>query len=446
MADIEKTVETKVQDVDINLDEIFSGAPGASSVTLPEETEKKPNVFSREGKVDMSFLNDNDTGKQEEPVIEEPKNDSTDLNEKSEKKVEATEEATEAKEGEEVKQTETPIAKDEIDELLAPETDEVIEEEPKKRGRKPITGMADVFNKLISEDKLVGFDDEKPLEEYSAKDFEELIAANLEERANAVRRETPAQFFNSLPQELQIAAKYVADGGQDMKGLFKALSHVEESYQRDIKNEKDQVHIIKEYLGATGYGSDSEIDEEIEIWKDLGKLEQQAAKFKPKLDKMQEKVVAAKLQEQEMKKKQQEQASQNYMKNVYDTLKGGKIGDLKVDKKIQSLIYNGLVNPAYPSISGENTNLLGHLLEKYQFVEPNYNLVSEALWLLADPNGYKAQIMKKGETKAVEKTVRKLKTTQTDKSASNTGRTTSSSSSKPATKRKISRGNIFKRF
>ena len=82
MADIEKTVETKVQDVDINLDEIFSGAPGASSVTLPEETEKKPNVFSREGKVDMSFLNDNDTGKQEEPVIEEPKNDSTDLNEK----------------------------------------------------------------------------------------------------------------------------------------------------------------------------------------------------------------------------------------------------------------------------------------------------------------------------------------------------------------------------
>ena len=443
MADIEKTVETKVQDVDINLDEIFSGAPGASSVTLPEETEKKPNVFSREGKVDMSFLNDDDAGKQEEPVIEEPKDDSTDLNEKSEEKVETTEEA---KEGEEVKQTETPIAKDEIDELLAPETNEVIEEEPKKRGRKPITGMADVFNKLIAEDKLVGFDDEKPLEEYSAKDFEELIAANLEERANAVRRETPAQFFNSLPQELQIAAKYVADGGKDMKGLFKALSHVEESYQRDIKNEKDQVHIIREYLGATGYGSDSEIDEEIEIWKDLGKLEQQAAKFKPKLDKMQEKVVAAKLQEQEMKKKQQEQASQNYMANVYNTLKGGKIGDLKVDKKIQSLIYNGLVNPAYPSISGENTNLLGHLLEKYQFVEPNYNLVSEALWLLADPNGYKAQIMKKGETKAVEKTVRKLKTTQTDKSASNTGRTTSSSSSKPATKRKISRGNIFKRF
>ena len=40
---------------------------------------------------------------------------------------------------------------------------------------------------------------------------------------------------------------------------------------------------------------------------------------------MQEKVVARKLQEQELKKKQQEQASQEYMKNVYNTLKDGKI-------------------------------------------------------------------------------------------------------------------------
>ena len=440
MAEIEKTVETKVQDVDVNLDEIFSGAPGAGSITLPEEKEKKPNVFSREGKVDMSFLNNDDAGKAEEPTITEPTDDKTDLNAKSEETVEENKEEVKAEEGVEVKET---ISKDEIDEILAPETEEDEEEKPKKRGRKPITGMADIVNKLISEDKLVGFDDEKPLEEYSAKDFEELIQANLDERANAVRRETPAQFFNSLPQELQIAAKYVADGGQDMKGLFKALSHVEESHQRDIKNETDQVHIIREYLGATGYGSDTEIDEEIEIWKDLGKLEQQASKFKPKLDKMQEKVVAAKLQEQEMKKKQQEQASQNYMANVYNTLKDGNIGELKVDRKVQSLIYNGLVNPAYPSISGENTNLLGHLLEKYQFVEPNYNLVSEALWLLADPNGYKAQIMKKGETKAVEKTVRKLKTTQADKSASTRGEV---KESKPS-KRKIQRGgNIFKRF
>ena len=45
---------------------------------------------------------------------------------------------------------------------------------------------------------------------------------------------------------------------------------------------------------------------------------------------MQEKVVAQKLEEQEMKKEQQEQASQEYMESVYNTLKEGKLGDIKV--------------------------------------------------------------------------------------------------------------------
>ena len=67
---------------------------------------------------------------------------------------------------------------------------EETEEEPKaKRGRKTISGISDVFGKLIKDDKIVPFDDDKPLEEYSAKDWEELIEANLEEKANQVRQE-----------------------------------------------------------------------------------------------------------------------------------------------------------------------------------------------------------------------------------------------------------------
>ena len=305
--------------------------------------------------------------------------------------------------------------------------------------------MTDVFKKMIEEDQIVPFDDDKDLDDYTAKDWKELIQANMDERGNKVRRETPKQFFNSLPKELQTAAKYVADGGQDLKGLFSALSQVEETRELDISTEQGQSHIIREYLSATGYGNAEDIEEEIEIWKDLGKLEKQAGKFKPKLDKMSEAVVARKLQAQEMKQAQQQKASENYMSNVYNTLKEGKLGDMKVNKKTQSLLYNGLVNPAYPSINGQNTNLLGHLLEKYQFVEPNYTLVSEALWLLADPTGYKSQIMTKGESIAVEKTVRKLKTAQSDRNASSTG--VEPKESTPTKKRTLPRGNnIFKRF
>ena len=380
MAEETKTIETKVEKVDVNLDEIFNGAPGADSITLPEEESKKPNVFSRKDNVDLSFI--------DKPAEEKTEEDT--------EEVEPTiAETAKAEEKKEEKKIDT-VSKEQIDEILGDDQAEEVEEEKtetKKRGRKAITGVSDVFKKLIDDEKILAFDDGKDIEEYTAKDWQELIQANLDERANAVRRETPKQFFESLPQELQIAARYVADGGQDLKGMFKALSVVEETRDLNVKTEKDQEHIIREYLGATGYGTQEEISEEIEVWKDLGKLETQANKFKPKLDKMQEKVVARKLQEQDMKRKQQEQASQNYMQNVYNTLKDGKVGDIKVDKKVQSLLYNGLVNPAYPSINGQNTNLLGHLLEKYQFVEPNYNLVTEALWLLADPNGYKAQIM-----------------------------------------------------
>lgn len=423
MAEETKTVETTKEKVEVNLDEIFNGAPVGDSITLPEE-DKKPNVFSRKKNVDMSFVD----------------NPPEETNKEEVEKTEAELETTDTKKSE-------PVTKEAIDEILGDnaEEEEEVKETPKKRGRKAITGVSDVFKKLIDDDKILAFDDGKDLEDYSAKDWQELIQANLDERANAVRRETPKQFFESLPEELQIAARYVADGGQDLKGMFKALSTVEETRDLNVKEEKDQSYIIREYLGATGYGTREEIEEEIEIWKDLGKLEQQAMKFKPKLDKMQEKVVAAKLQEQDMRRKQQEQASQNYMKNVFETLKDGAIGDTKIDKKTQSFLYNGLVNPSYPSISGTNTNLLGHLLEKYQFVEPNYNLITEALWLLADPNGFKETIMKKGSNKAVEETVRKLKTAQSSKSSA---AAIQEEAPVKRSKRQIQRGgnNIFKRI
>tara|TARA_R110000737_G_scaffold267568_1_gene275095 strand:- start:1283 stop:2560 length:1278 start_codon:yes stop_codon:yes gene_type:complete len=425
MAEETKTVETSKQKVEVNLDEIFNGAPGGGSITLPEE-DKKPNVFSRKKNVDMSFV-DNPPEETVEAIVDETTEDTETTETTIKKKPEAA-------------------TKEVIDDIFGDNSEETEEEAPKKRGRKAITGVSDVFKKLIEDEKILAFDDGKDLEEYSAKDWQELIQANLDEKANAVRRETPKQFFDSLPEELQIAARYVADGGQDLKGMFKALSTVEEVRDLNVKEEKDQSFIIREYLGATGYGTREEIEEEIEIWKDLGKLETQAMKFKPKLDKMQEKVVAAKLQEQDMKRKQQEQASQNYMKNVYNTLKEGTIGETKIDKKTQAFLYNGLVNPSYPSISGTNTNLLGHLLEKYQFVEPNYDLITEALWLLADPNGFKETIMKKGSNKAVEETVRKLKTAQSSKSSA-----AAIQEEAPASRtqsRKIQRGgnNIFKRI
>jgi hypothetical protein len=429
-------VKSKVeQNIEVNLDEIFNAAPSGDSM-IQDNTKQQKNIFSGlQEKADMSFADPDDNGATDVLAKSEEKEDESDIDESVEDKVESK------------KDIPADSVEDIFEDLTGENTDEEVDAK-ETRGRKSISGISDVFSKLIKEDKIVAFDDDKALEDYSAKDWEELIQANLDEKANEVRRETPKQFFNSLPQELQIAARYVADGGKDLKGLFTTLGQVEETKSIDTKSVSGQERVITEYLSATGYGTAEDIQEEIEIWKDLGKLETQANKFKPKLDKMQEKVVAQKLEEQDLKKKQQENASQEYMKNVYETLKEGKLGDLKVDRKTQAMLYNGLVQPNYPSVSGRNTNLLGHLLEKYQFVEPNYSLISEALWLLQDPTGYKAKIMDKGAQKSVEKTVRKLKSEQSNVGGASLGvNQAEKETTKKSSTRKIQRPtNIFKRI
>ena len=408
MSETKPTEQTTVQQVDINIDDIFGGAPGADSIVLPSEEEKKPHFFSTP-KTDLTFL---DRQEEDEDGNIKPATQST----------------------EEVLKELTDGVNDLLDQ----------EEESPKGGRPKVdkSGMVETFSKLIEEGVLIGFEDDKSMEEYSLKDWKELLQANFEEKERAIKEQTPKEFFEALPEELQYAAQYVANGGTDLRGLFGALAQVEEVRGLDPTDEMDQEQIVRSYLRATGFGNDEEIDEEIVTWKDLGKLEQQANKFKPKLDKMQESIVAQKIAEQEQMKAQQEQAAAAYMDNVYEALKPSELAGIKLDKKTQSMLYAGLVQPNYPSISGRNTNLLGHLLEKHQFVEPNYPLVAEALWLLADPDGYKSKIMEQGKNKVVENTVRQLKTEQSRKISS-----TMPEEKEEPKQRKIPRQtNIFKRF
>ena len=126
------------------------------------------------------------------------------------------------------------------------------------------------------------------------------------------------------------AAKYVADGGQDLKGLFKTLAQVEEIVELNPENENHQAEIARQYLRATNFGTIEEIEAEIEDWADLGKLQQKAEQFKPKLDKMQEGLVARQLAEQEHRKQQQEQARRPRFSIIENIIKPKNLKPLKV--------------------------------------------------------------------------------------------------------------------
>jgi hypothetical protein len=410
--------ETQVQDttavgqIEVNIDEIF-GMPGAESVMLPtdQEPEKSNSVFTSPKETDFAFID---------------------------------------KQGEE---TSTTQIKEEVEEAIAQLDNLITEQEEQTTKGRPKTdksGLAELASKMIEEGSLIPFDDDKPLEEYTTKDFRELFEANFQERENQIRENTPREFFQSLPEELQVAAKYVADGGQDLKGLFRTLAQVEEMRQLDPTNEYDQAEIARQYLYATQFGTPEEIEAEINDWRDLNRLEQKANQFKPKLDAMQEEIVARQLAEQEHRKQMQAEQAKAYQENVYSTLASGAIGGLKLDKKVQGLLFSGLVQPNYPSISGKPTNLLGHLLEKYQFVEPRHDLIAEALWLLADPNGYKTKVREQGSKQAVEKTVRQLKTEESRKMTSSINSQYEDEPRRPSAPRseprKLSKQNMFRRF
>ena len=406
---------TTVSQVDVNLDELF-GMPGAENVMLPEEEEEKKSLFTKDKKTDYEFL-DSKTGVTSKPD---------------------TAEQTITKE--EVQET-----IDELDGLIAQE------EDAGNKGRPKIdkSGLHELAAKMIEEGTLFGFDDDKDLEDYTTKDFRELFEANFQEKERKIKEAAPKDFFNALPDELKTAAKYVADGGQDLKGLFRTLAQVEEVFELDPDDENHQAEIARQYLWATNFGTPEEIESEIEDWADVDKLGQKARQFKPKLDRMQEEIVSRKLAEQENKKEQQVQAAKQYTDNVYNVLSVGELDGVKLDKKVQNMLYSGLVQPAYPSISGKPTNLLGHLLEKYQFVEPRHDLIAEALWLLADPEGYKNKIKDQGTKIATEKTVRMLKTEEGKKIASSIPHEERAQTRKTGSNSTVSRtggNNMFKRF
>ena len=423
--------QTQVKQVDMSfIDDIFAGT--ASGENIIQQEDKAPKSIFSTGKPDLSFA-DPQPGKK--PENKEDEGAGAGAGGDDEGKV---------------------VSKEALAAILDADTNGVGADETgagddnkgnQGRPKTDKSGLVNTFKKMIEDEKMFGFDDEKPLEEYTEKDFMELLEANFAERERIVAEKTPTEFYDALPKEMQYAAKYISDGGKDLKGLFQALGRVEEVRALDPTNESDQEAIIRTYLTATKYGDDKEISDEIQTWKELGKLEAKAKGFKPKLDQMQEQQVQATIAAQEDAKKKQKEAGEKFVDNVFTALKTGEINSLKLDKKTQASLYAGLTQAQYPSVTGKQTNLLGHLLEKYQFIEPNFQLVSEALWLLSNPDEYRSTLMKQGKTAATEQTVRTLKTAEQQKIANGNGEVDDNKrATGAAAARKLERpANIFKR-
>lgn len=298
----------------------------------------------------------------------------------------------------------------------------------KKTGRDGITSY---LKAKIEGGEFQAFEDwdekKETLDAYLAKQPVKVLHQMLDENWKAKEQEllerTPKEFFEALPEELQYAAQYVMDGGTDMKNLFAALARVEQVKALDISTENGQLETTRAYLQATGWGRGKAdaIEKQVQEWKESGKLAEKAAEFKPDLDEMQKEQVQYQLQQQAEWNKQQQKAAQAYIGNVYKAVEKADLNGLKLDKKTQATIYNGLTQLSFPSASGRPTNLLGHLLDKIQYVEPNFALLAEVTYLLSDPEGYRNAIKLIGKNEQVVDTVKKLKTEQQTNTGTSAG-------------------------
>ena len=400
-----KDDNTQVSQIDMDIDSLLGGA----NVMVPSAGDEKKNSIFSSKPVDTTFLDKPNMGDNEEDE-DKDKDDKPDLDAEGNPidKKPAAKPAASTEDGEELLN------------IIVADGDDDEKKNPGGRQRLDKDALIQLTSSLIEKKLLVPFEDDKELKDYSLKDFEELFEANDAERKRKVREEIPGEFINALPPELRKAADYALKGGTDMKGLFKHLAAVEEVRELDPSKEADAKNIIRGYLQATKFGDAEEIEEEIMGWADRDELEAKALKFKPKLDAMSEQQVEYKIREQEQLRERQAAQARVYTDNIYKILEPGELNGLKLDKKTQNMLFSGLVQPNYPSVSGNPTNLLGHLLEKYQYVEPNHALLAEALWLLSDTEGYKNKIREVNKKEVVTDTVRKLKTEERSRIASHT--------------------------
>lgn len=358
-------VETKVDEFDGDIDALI-GMPGGESVMTPSNPpEDKPNVLTGDKENDK-FLNE-----------ELMNGDNTPDNDKT-----ATEQ--------------------EINQMLEPKPP--VEQQPKTN--------TSTIQKLIDDNVLFGFEgeDNKKISEYTDEDVKELIKANIEYQTEQGVKEATQNMFDSLPPEMQAAFDYVQNGGKDIKGMFKALSETVETRDLDPEKVEDQKKIIREFYTMTNWGSIEDIEEEITSLQDKGDLKKKAMQFKPKLDASRQDVINKRIENQRRVDEQRRKQAETYAKSMYDTLSKPTLCGVKIDDNVKNKLYSGLMNANYPSITGQKTNMLGYLLEKYQWVEPKHDLIAEILWHIADPDSFKKAIASNVEKQTLEDTVRKLKT------------------------------------
>lgn len=275
---------------------------------------------------------------------------------------------------------------------------------------KAIGEIKDTIKELIDQKILLPLDVDKDIDDYTKDELKELLKLNIENARREESENVLEQFIDSLPEELQKMIEYHVAGGFDIKQIINLISKDAEVFSLDPNDDTDAKTILAYHLRNNLGMSDDEVEEEIELYEKAGKLTEKAKRIYDTVKEKHKEEIENKIQEAEKAKNEASKKIQTLVDGLKSVSRKGKLKDNNADKTVLKEIVDGLTTVNYESITGKKTNLLGYLIEQKQFIEPDYDLIVEATWLLKDPEGYKKYIMSLGESKAAKDTLRKLKT------------------------------------
>jgi len=251
------------------------------------------------------------------------------------------------------------------------------------------------------------------LNNFNEEELESLIDTNRDTRETTVKEQYRQEFFQSLPGHLQFVARHLAEGTVPAEDIYAALLRTEQSLNLNPADENDQATIARNYLAATNFGTQDEINAQVEEWREADTLGKKATQFKPKLDNMQEQQVAAYARQADEAKVQQQEAARWYAHSVETALADGDLGGLKISRKQQKQLYDSLLLDVKPSVrDGRPMNGLWQALEHIQMVEPDFKRLAEITWLATDPKGYRESLIQQGRNEQQSNITKQLKTLQ----------------------------------
>lgn len=240
-------------------------------------------------------------------------------------------------------------AKEEVDKMLAEKNKKAKKEEETKVEEEPTTEEEEEeddneasllpFVQHLSSKGIIEFDPEKDQFEDSEEGLEKLMEKTVTSKVT--------EWKQSYPEDAQKFLQFIEDGGNpaDFHKLYYAQASFED-YKIDPEDTNSLKHLIKEGLIAAGWEDKDEIEDEISLYEDAGKLETKAKAHLSRLQKLEKEnkqmILDAQAKFAEEQKLKQKEEFDNFKKGLYDK---DEISGFKFDKKMKDELWSYMTKP-----------------------------------------------------------------------------------------------------